>query len=122
MYIPLITIGNNTKVIYHEVDELNTNVEVMCTGDLKLIRVTGNQGEVSSRNVSVSAPSNQEKFLCVDESNNVEEIQYISIKGDSRYTHTPYIHTCSHTHTCTRIHVHTQLYTYIIIAYIHLII
>ena len=108
MYIPLVTIGNNTYVIYHEVDMPDTIVEVMCTGDLKLIRVTGNQGEVPSPwSVPISAPSDQEKFLCVDESNNIKEIQYISIKGDLRYTHTPYIHTCSHTHTCT----HTRTYT-----------
>ena len=116
MYIPLITIGNNTNVIYHEVDEPNTNVKVMCTGGLKLIRVTGNQSEVPSPwIVSISAPSDQEKFLCVDESNNIKEIQYISIKGDLRYTQTSYIHTCSHTHT--HVHTHIQLDTYIIIAY-----
>ena len=86
----------------------NTIVEVMCTGDLKLIRVTGNQGEVPSpRSVQISAPSDQEKFLCVDESNNIKEIQYISIKGDLQYKHTPYIHTCSHTHTCTHTHTYT---------------
>ena len=107
MYIPLITIENNTNVIYHEVDKPNT-VEVMCTGGLKLIRVTGNQGEVPSPwIVSISAPSDQEKFLCVDESNKIKEIQYISIKGDLRYTQTPYIHTCSHTHMYTHTYIHS---------------
>ena len=54
----------------------------MCTSNLKLIHVTGNQSEVPSpRSVNISNPSDQGKFLCVDESDIIKKIQYVVIKG-----------------------------------------
>ena len=77
-----MTTGSTATIAYHEVDTPGSSVNITCTSDLKLIHVTGNETEVSSPwNVVVDDPSDQGKFLCVDESDIIKEIQYVVIKG-----------------------------------------